>query len=219
MEKLDAIKILMNVPMQLRQPASIELNRATKSLIDISVPDEVDSCGRTALHYAAMHNHPAIVAHLLHRGASDTHIDMFSLTPFVLAWAHGHVACACLLAMANPHIVTFTDPFWSSSNPTRCDDPHKKQLMALVLDKMRAGINIWDWVLDSMENARVAHAALGHYPEKEDALLQQYAFADPVREAILLCLVPATRCERALIRELHALLAPFCDAPRKRRRF
>jgi len=171
----------------------------------------VDASGRTALHYAATYNHPFIVAHLLKRGAVDTMMDRFSLTPFVIAWANGYVECACLLAMANPRIVDFQDPFWRSPDPTRCDDPYKKQMLTTLLDLMRRGVHIWEWILESIKNPRAAHAALGLDHEfGAGALIQRYAYACPVREAILLCLVPSTCQSRTLVTDLHALLQPYC---------
>ena len=188
-----------------------EMETEIGRLPDINLQDALYH--RTALHYAATYNFPSMVDLLLKRGASDTIIDAFSLTPFVVSWANGHVECACLLAIANPRIVDFTDPFWVSPRPPRCNDPRKKKLLTTLLDLMRRDINVWDWVLEQRENLRAAHAALGlDHDLGKGALLQRYAYADPVREAILQCLVP-TKQDRALVLDLHALLEPFCSPP------
>jgi ankyrin repeat protein len=125
-------------------------NRGLDLIDQLADINEVDDNGRTALHYAALYDRPIMVAHLLNEGASDTLVDRFSLTPFLIAWAKGHIACACLLAMANPGIVDFQDPFWRSSNPTRSENPFTQLILERVLDLLRQGINIWAWTQSAL---------------------------------------------------------------------
>jgi ankyrin repeat protein len=209
---MDTIKSLLFVAPGRPALAQTHVVNMAKWLIDqLDDINAVDQKHRTLLHYAASYNNPAIVDHLLKRGACDTIMDGFSLTPFVLAWAEGHIECACLLGMANPRIVDFQDPFWRSPVPTRCDDPYKLEMLVVLMDLMRRGISLWDWVCETLSTQRAAHAALGLDHEiGKGALLQRYAYACPVREAILMCLVPSTLSARTLVSDLHRMLAPFC---------
>ena len=63
-------------------------------------------------------------------------------------------------------------------------------------------------LLEAVASPRACFAALCHGDSK--ALLCRYAYADTVREAIMLCLVPSTARARARLRELAQILESAC---------